>query len=330
MVRIASFNVKNLSKNCLDEDSQKRRDLKEIARLVRDCDIVVLQEVLDKEVVSSISQAFNSAPIIQLLGHSWQGVWVNTQAQSIHFPYQGDSRGEGYAFLWNTRKVELAKDEKGKDIFPKTYSHYKVGYESNKMLRYPGYGRFILNNRIRPVEIRVITTHIAFNKPKTKEDADIPDTKEIQNRKREFDILAGWIYKNINEYCLDTTKNAIYTIIVGDYNLSLKQIGIDKEMGQTIVCYDRFGNRTYAVYDYDNTSGVNVMKTVQSEPTTINQDCTDYANSYDHCTYNRKIDQVVRNCYRKSVLNDKTPEQIKEYRDTVSDHVPIVVELHCR
>lgn len=329
MVRIASFNVKNLSKNCLDEDSQKRRDLKEIARLVRDCDIVVLQEVLDKEVVSSISQAFNAAPIIQHLGHKWQGVWVNTQANSIYFPYKGDSRGEGYAFLWDTRKVELAKDEKGNDILPKTYSHYKVGYDSNKMLRYPGYGRFILKNGIRPVEIRVITTHIAYNKPKTKEDADIPDTKEIQNRKREFDILAGWIYKNIDDYHLDPKKKAVYTIIVGDYNLSLRQLGISSNINQTITCYDNYGNRKYGVYDYDNTIHINAMKSVQSEPTTINKDCTDYANSYDHCTYNLRIDQTVRNCYRKPVLSDKTPEQIKEYFDTVSDHVPIVVELHC-
>ena len=329
MVRIASFNVRNLSESGLDESSPKRRDLKEIAKWVSDCDIVVLQEVLDREIVDSLSKVFNSAPLIRQLGQHWQGVWVKTQVNSIYFPYSEDNRHEGYAFLWNTRKVELAKDDQGNAILPKTYSHYTAGSPTNKMLRYPGYGKFILKNRIRPVEIRVITTHIAFSKPKTKEDVDIPDVKEIQNRKREFDILSGWIYKNINEYCKETTKNAVYTIIVGDYNLSLKQIGIDTKMGQTITCYDRFGNRTYAVYDYDNTIGVNVMKTVQSEPTTINQDCTGYASNYDHCTYNYKIDQTVRNCYRKSILSDKTPEQIKEYRDTVSDHVPIVVELHC-
>jgi hypothetical protein len=329
MVRVASFNVKNLSQKCLDETSQKSRNLKEIAKLVRDCDIVVLQEVLDREVVASISQTMNSAPLLKQFGHNWRGVWVNTQANSVYFPYEVDTRHEGYAFLWDTRKVEPVKDVNGNDILPKTYSHYKAGSESNKMLRYPGYGRFILRNRIRPIEIRVITTHIAFNKPTTKEDFEIPDKKEIDNRRREFDILSGWIYKNIDDYHKEPVKNAVYTIIVGDYNLSLRQIGIDVKIDQTVTCYDRYGNRTYAVTNYDDAFGVNVMKTVQSEPTTINRDCTDYANNYDHCTYNYKIDQAIRNCYRKPVLNGKTPEEIKEYHDTVSDHVPIVVDIHC-
>ena len=71
------------------------------------------------------------------------------------------------------------------------------------------------------------------------------------------------------------------------------------------------------------------MKTVQTEPTTINRDCTGTANNYDHCTYNFRCEHVIGDCYRLPVVNDKKPEEIKEYRDTISDHVPIVVEIHC-
>ena len=328
MIRVASFNVKNLSKKNIDDESQKMRDLGEIVKLVRNCDIVVLQEVLDREVVSSLSKAFNASPILRLLGRDWRGEWVSTQANSKYNPYPGDCRNEGYAFLWNTRKVELA-NENGKEIRPKTYSHYTVGTKTNKMLRYPGYGRFLLRNRIRPVEIRVITAHIAFGKPKIKDGIEIPDVKEIENRKREFDILSGWIYKNINDQCKSTTKNEIITIIVGDYNLNLKGSGLSTAVIKSENAYYPSGNAFFGYYDINDYFGINVMRTVQSKPTTINQDCTGYASNYDHCTYNVKVAEAIKSCYRKDAISGKTPEEIKEYHDTVSDHVPIVVEINC-
>ena len=329
MIRIASFNAKNLSLATVDETSKKPRDLDEMARILRECksDIIVLQEVLNRKIIEGFSFGKNYSTLTYMIGPSWRGKWVDLQTTSKNYRYIGDNRNEGYAFLWNTQRVELKKVD-GKEILPKKYSHN----DSNKLLRAPGYGRFILRNRIRPVEIRVITAHIAFGNPKTKEGFSAPEITQIQNRKREFDILSSRIYKNINDICKDPDeRNAIYTIIMGDYNLSLNQIGIDVRNNQTITCYDRFGNRCYGIYDYDNVFGINVMKTVQSEPTTINQDCTGYANNYDHCTYNNDLEKQgkIGRCYRKPVINDMDQEEIRKYRDTVSDHVPIVVELNC-
>ncbi len=328
MIRVASFNVKNLSYAAIDNDSKKKRSLKGIADLVRDYDIVVMQEVLDPKVVELLTQKINAAPAFSTFFRHWRGVWVDLQPSSINYPYLGDNRHEGYAYFWNTRKVELLKDDKGIDIIPKKYSHYKVGYGANRLLRDPGYGRFILKNRIRPVEIRVITTHIVFSNPKTKGDIDIPDLSDTKNRKREFEILAGRIYKSINEHRKEPNVNAVYTIIIGDYNLSLEGKDIPSATVPAVCCFYSNGNRYFNIFD-DDTMGINVIKTVQDEPTTIKKDCTDYANNYDHCSYDRKMEQAIIKCYRKPVLNDKSPEEIEEYRDTISDHVPIVVELRC-
>ena len=50
MIRVASFNVKNLNMGS-DEESLKKRDYDEIARLLRGYDIVVMQEVLSQKLV---------------------------------------------------------------------------------------------------------------------------------------------------------------------------------------------------------------------------------------------------------------------------------------
>ncbi|MDY6339107.1 MAG: hypothetical protein SPL61_05675 [Saccharofermentans sp.] len=329
MIRIASFNAMNLSIATKDDASKKTRDLDEMARILRDCksDIIVLQEILSPRIIEGFSLGNNNSTLTRRIGPSWRGKWVNLHTSSKNYKYTGDNRNEGYAFLWDTRRVELKRVD-GKEILPKKYSHN----ESNKLLRAPGYGRFILRNRIRPVEIRVITAHIAYSNPKVKEEFDVPDIKEIQNRKREFDILSSKIYKNINDICKDPEEfNAIYTLILGDYNLNLQGSGATSAIIQSVNCYDRYGNHCYGIYDYDNAIGINVMKTVQSDPTTINKDCTGYASNYDHCTYNIELekDGKIGRCYRKSVINDMSQEEIKRYRDTVSDHVPIVVELNC-
>ena len=72
------------------------------------------------------------------------------------------------------------------------------------------------------------------------------------------------------------------------------------------------------------------MKTIQEECTTIKKDGSGFRNNFDHCSFNvEHHGHVIGNCYRVPYLNDKSPEEITEFRDTVSDHVPIVVEINC-
>ena len=50
MIRIASFNVKNLNLG-KDEESGKKRDLVRMVDLIRSYDIVVMQEVLNSKII---------------------------------------------------------------------------------------------------------------------------------------------------------------------------------------------------------------------------------------------------------------------------------------
>lgn len=319
MIRVASFNVKNLNYG-KDEESRQRRDLDRIASLIREFDIVALQEVLSANIVDTFSGMRTPAQLTQLLGRDWKGKWVDPQTSSKYYPYLGnDKRGEGYAFLWNSRKVELLLDDNGKDIVPKRYSHYNAG-EKLRLMRDPAYGRFKVKNR--PVEIRVITTHIIFGKPKNENIRLELDVGAINMRRNEFDLLAGKIYKNINDYRNDKNINAVYTIIIGDYNLNLQGGMLSNATVPEICCYDEYGNKCDV--------GSNVMRTIQRDPTTIKSDCSGYANNFDHCTYNTRISHVIGNCRRIAAVNETdSVETIKQYRDTVSDHVPIVVEINC-
>ena len=316
MIRIASFNVKNLSLATIDKESEKKRDLDRMVDLLRDCDIVVLQEVLNPRVIEGFSSGSDTATLTRRFGSHWKGKWVNLQTSSKYYPYLGDNRNEGYAFLWNTQRIELAKDRDNKDVLPCQYGHYNGRLEQNpkRLMRNPGYGRFKL--KTRPVEIRVLTTHIIYSKPKAFNDSMEFDIGAINMRRNEFDIIAGQIYKNVDEYFKMPHMNEVITIIIGDYNLNLEGHGITATIPE-IRCFDTLGN---------------VMKTSQTEPTTIKSDCSGYANNYDHCTYkiNLELKNIIGSCYRKSAVSETdSVEMIKQYRDTVSDHVPIIVEINC-
>ena len=306
-----------------DEESQKKRDYDEIARLIHDYDIVVLQEVLSKNIIEGFSGRRETAVFTRRLGNHWEGKWIDPKTRSKMYPYLGeDKRGEGFAFLWNTQKIELV-NENGKDILPRRYSDYSPspGTKQIRLIRDPGYGRFKIKNR--PVEIRVITTHIIFGKPKQENVAVEIDQGAISMRKNEFDVLAGRIYKKINDDHKTEKSVQAYTIIIGDYNLNLKGGDLSTALIPELSYYDQFGRPCIPAISQTK------MRTVQDDPTTIKADCSGYANNFDHCTYSSETEHVIVNCYRNPAISGYSPDEIKEYRDTVSDHVPIVVEINC-
>lgn len=106
--KIGSFNVRNLSDN-----SSKARDLDKIANMIRNFDIIVLQEAL------SGFQTFE-ASLGGRLGNRWDMAWVDAKSES------NDSRGEGYLFIWRKDKFKCPKDKKGEDIKPCTIENYHI------------------------------------------------------------------------------------------------------------------------------------------------------------------------------------------------------------
>ena len=300
-----------------DDESQKKRDLDRMAFLIKDFDIVVLQEVLVPYVVETSSFASKKASLTRRLGRNWQGKWVYKESARANKVFLGlDRRHEGYAFLWNTQKVEMLEGKR--DAF--LTGRYRE-IDNIPLRREPGYARFKLKNK--PVEIRIINVHLISEKPDNQNifpGIDLGNKQEM--RTREFDIIAGQIYKTIDDEKLQEGITVAHTIILGDYNLNLEGHGIDPESMPQVCYYNSKGQRCYG--------GSLRMMTVQEELTTIKKDGSGFRNNFDHCTFNAdRHGHVIGNYYRVPYLNDKTPEEIKEFRDTVSDHVPIVVELHC-
>lgn len=317
MIRVASFNVKQLSMKSQDEESLKKRDIDKMAYLISKYDIVALQEVLTPAIVETTSHASQKASLTRRLGIHWQGKWVYTEPGLRNNVFLGvDRRHEGLAFLWNTQIVELLEDDR--DVF--LTKKYKA-IDGISLRREPGYARFKIKNR--PVEIRVINVHIISEKPDSKNVKPGIDLGSKQKmRMREFEIIAGQIYKNINDCKLHKETTVAYTIIIGDYNLNLEGHGTDSESMPQMCYFNSMGQRCFG--------GPLQIKTIQEERTTLKKDGSGFRNNFDHCSFNVDCNgHVIKNCYRTPYLNDKTTEEIKEFHDTVSDHVPIVVEINC-
>lgn len=329
--KIGSFNVKNLS-------LATGRDLDRIAAIIKDneLDIIAMQEVLSEgkiltginaKSVSGQAKAYDYS-LKSRLGNNWDICWRDPETSAKNYPFLGeDSRGEGYAFLWNTDKFELPIDEKGNKVFPRIWRNYKTDNESGliRLMRDPCYGRFIVKGRL--AEIRLITTHIVYGKPSAnKMDIDL-DFGAIQMRNHEFQIMAGQIYPKISEYYKDIHSTSPYTVILGDYNLNLRGSAATKGFMPSIAYFDEKGKMLKAGDDF-----YCAIHTVQEELSTLKKDQDGFASNYDHFSYDSR---VMRQIVPDSAHAINAVEQhIKEenakydtYRKEVSDHLPIIIEI---
>ena len=341
--RIMSFNVHNLS-------LATGRDIERIRKIIADnsVDIVAMQEVLAegrplKGFGSQNAEASSADRYLKaLLGRNWEVSWAYPLVHAKNYPYLGkDNRQEGYAFLWNTDKFELPLDENGEAIRPKIFTNYHVNRGSEsldggknlekqiRLIRDPYYGRFKVKGR--PTEIRLISTHIVFNKPQDDKLAAQLDYGAAGMRRHEFNILAGKIYPRISEYYKDVNCTAPYTIILGDYNLNLKSR--DKRT---------YSIDEYAVFDKNghlipkgSANTYCIIRTVQDQLTTLKVDEPGYANNYDHFSFDdRTSKEVSKDSWKRveavSPSGSATPSDadFETYRKEVSDHLPIIIDIN--
>ena len=318
MLRVASLNMRNFN--------SFNKDIIQVAKIFRDCacDVIALQEVLNQDGAKLSTNIGGLDSLRRMIGPYWDAfrVPINERFGKDNPYLKRDNRGEGYAFLWNTQRIELLKNRDGQEIFPCQFMDYRPGVKLNCLRRDPGYGRFRIKNT--KTEIRVINVHIISEMPsKENFNSKIP-IKDVEDlRRKEFDVIAGKIYKNIN-HNRDINFNSVYTIIIGDYNLNLEGYGEDKASIQEVRCYDMFGNQS----DW----GLTEIKTIQTDRTTIKGDFSGFKNNYDHCSYinDRKHSLAIRGCNRNINLDESdSAEKIKEYYNYVSDHLPIVVDINC-
>lgn len=330
--KIGSFNTHNLSLG-------SHRDIERIAMIIKqnDLDIIALQEVL--------SDGKRITDLMRYLGFNWAySVKKPDNHQTSKYPYsRNDTREESYAFIWNTKRIELPVINPKRDN-PDILENYHLREQGLiRLIRDPLVGRFKLKNR--DVEIRLITTHIIFGKP---QNSSVPiDSSALTLRRNEFKVLAGDIYARVNDDHKNMDSTVPYTIILGDYNLNHPKSGIKKDNLIDEIFFDKNGISTK-----DSTKADRVIYTVQSDLTTLQTDKdgnakSDYANNYDHFSFEERVRKdVYSGCYaidavhgntaimssKPHIVSNQQPSNSNNpfdiYLKDVSDHLPIVIELN--
>lgn len=292
-------------------------------------DIVAFQEVLSEgKVLLSLERR---------LGRNWKSYWEDPKPPAKNYPYLGDNRHEGYAFLWNTEKFEPAPVSKGKNPCILNNYHVANGIDGIRLKRDPLYGRF--REKKLGFEIRLITTHIICNKPEHMR-TEVTGGP-VSMRRNEFNILAGDIYSSVADDILNIHQNirrntlpdprrpASYTILLGDYNLNLESSSVHSATIPDVTCFDAQGRRVE-----DAAHARRVIYTVQKGLTSLSP--LAYTNNFDHFSYDERSRRgIVKGEAKRIDTVRKYPgtaarteeEKFTDYFNSVSDHVPIVIEI---
>ena len=305
--RIGSFNMKNMG------FGTKKNFLK-LAEIIRSekLDVVSLQEILSE------GKALNDFISHSLPG--WESSWQEP-GESKDPEKSKDKRGEGYAFLWNPKRLKLADSVTlfGKREFAPRIVNSQgrdVSGSVSKFARAPYYARFI------PVhggffELRLINIHLHFGDN---------SKAEIEKRKEEFELLVNRVYPDISLKRRYGNNRVAYTIAMGDYNLNLFRPRGEAEK--------RIDKNTY-IPDVVEVNGQRIL-TVQDALTTLKSKGSEgessrgYSNNYDHFTFDvmaMEEDGIAVKYRRIDAVRKYYNDDFDSYRCEISDHVPIVLEL---
>ncbi len=331
--KIGSFNVRNLSKN-------NETNIDTIAQIIsgEDFDIVALQEVLDSgkildggmgRRVKGAAAAYEDSLLHRLPGYQMRWGASNVKKDSSS---SGDKRGEGYAFLWKTKTIELAKHvtPSGELTFnPRIWGQYSLKRADGvqRLVRDPFYGRFKIKGLRQ--EIRLITTHIYFGSN---------SAADLDLRRRELNILAGAIYPRLHDktYGVNTPST---TILLGDYNLNLRDSMAGSSYMNAVIIVDENG-MVHSAADIPTDKNVRTFTTHQSQLSTLSSTGAEekYSNNYDHITVETSMGgnhrahdgDVIVKPHAIRVCDLPVDIGFEKYRSDVSDHLPISIELSFR
>ena len=315
---IGSFNMYKYS--AFESNEESRKDVSRIAQVIRDAqfDIVALQEVFSAEAVNRIARA---------LGENWTGSWASP-------PSYSKVAAEGYGFIWNTNRFDLANYD-GIKREPAIFNQYRIDISSGQrpLIRNPYYGRFVPTFMDLRVELRLINAHILFSKTSSESDETLKnEPSALAMRRNEFRVLASALYPKLEDRVYGNNVKA-YTILLGDYNLNLKQ---SFAFGSYLS--GRLEPESIMLYDGHS---VKEIITVQEDLTTLKKNPPDgsqsvditnptcWANNYDHFTYDKRLFEGV--LIRASRVNSLDYcADYNEHRKVISDHVPIRLEIDLR
>lgn len=318
--KIGSFNLKNLGISSLGEHNE--RDLQKIAEIIKkeNFDVVALQEILSGG-KAFISTDYTKKSILMEMGPNWDFRWAEVETGN-------DPRCEGYGFLWNKRRLRLSTaklaDGSVRTYYPRILRQGIIVREDMK--RRPYYARFTPEGMHGGcfMEIRLICVHTYYGKD-TLEDRRIRD--------KELDIIIKEIYPQISDRVYGNNMPA-YTIILGDYNVELLR---DWKEGM------KRQNPSYLKADAQDIIeatawGKKKIKTVQDQFTTLKkadslnaEKLGGYAHDYDHFSFEeRRFESISMKVKRVDAVRKYCNSDFDKYFRTVSDHVPIMMEIEIK
>ena len=207
--KIGSFNLKNLGLSALSDKSS--RDLELLSHIIKEegFDVVALQEILSEGKALG-SDRYAEKSLLMHLGSDWDFRWASAESSL------NDTRNEGYAFVWNTRRLRLAT-ARMQDGSVRTYNPRICEVSNIKLSRKPYYARFTPANTLTRgpfVELRLLCIHAYYGSSNGKED--------IMQRQKEMETIFKDIYPEISNRIYQDSM-VQYTVVLGDYNLELKR-----------------------------------------------------------------------------------------------------------
>lgn len=334
--KIGSFNLRNLGLTAMGKSNP--RSLSTIARIINDegFDIVALQEVLSQG-KAFMSEDYAKKSILMELGTDWDFAWADTESEN-------DPRHEGYAFVWRKSRIKLPIMEVSTryGMVERTFNPRICRTNREYMHRRPYYGRFTTSGvgGGSNVEFRLICVHTYYG-------SDNAVDREI--RQNELDVLLKEIYPQISDRRYGNPLVA-YTILLGDYNAELWTN--ESEIWQAPLKASRGGKKPAVMKTdgigvvYSNQYDGRAIKTVQDQLTTLRQkrdengaeafDTSGYSYNYDHFSYEERLFDGVKVSVRRitdAVTRYCKPEagdyecDFEKYYKTVSDHIPIMMEV---
>ena len=335
--KIGSFNMRNISEKSLSNENA--RNLQLIAKIIREegFDVVALQEVLS-EGKAFVSPGYAKKSILMELGKDWDFEWAVADSNAD----SSDSRDEGYAFLWNKKRLRLSSVSiagKGERVF------YPRMCNLNKkdLIRRPYYARFTPTKTQEGgpwIELRLLCVHTYFGND---------DSKARERRDNELDILLTDIYPQISDRRYGDYGNGMpsYTILMGDYNVQLyrswkEEMRHSQNAQRHLEGKSPIPKPAYLKADKDDiVESVEWdhkrIKTVQYEPTTLKSIYDNkeddsmsrgYVHDYDHFSYEEaQFEGVHINAKRIDAVRKYCCDDFEAYHKKVSDHIPIMMEL---
>lgn len=303
--RIGSFNCLNFGKN-------SKKDVELFAKIIVDekFDIIALQEIIGQPALNIILNELNK----NKLRGPWDGI--------------ADSRVNDYAFIWNTRKFKLAVSEEGQvnRVFePSLVQQYRIDKQSGQtdLKRKPFYARFFPTGAPF-IELRIINTHIRYGKGTSNDPFDENPQSPINMRKNEFDVLTKAIYAKMADKRYGTNRPA-YTILLGDYNLNLRQSGASSPyLCEKFTIEDGKSNKII-------TTHLAELTTLKKPRNPEDQEAYGFSSNYDHFTIDSERFKGVSTKYGTiNTVEHYYNGDYREHKNRLSDHIPIVMELDIR